>query len=359
MKAIIYTITFLLLIPTGLLAEKKQHGDTVIIELNGNSKIVIITQNRADLAAIQNYDINQMIKDLNAQLEDTVAYLVIDGNEQGKEYINDDTSDDNDEGINLDLGGISIEVDPDELEDFDEDDWRRRKKISYDADRVDRTSHHFNFDLGLNNWLEDGGFPDANAPYSIKPFGSWYVGLNSINRTWVGGPLFIEWGLGVSWYNWKFENTDFRAVKTDTGIDFVSDPNQNGLKSKLTASYINAQLVPMFDFSRGRRRVTSMESSGIKIRRYSRKGIRIGLGGYIGYRLGSHTKFIYKENSNKEKDKDNGNFHLENFRYGLRGQIGWKGAEFFATYDLNEVFSSGRGPAGSPGLNAVTFGITF
>ncbi len=355
MKTITYIATVLLSIPLMAFTDKGPKGDTVIIELNG-SKIVIITENKADLARIQDYDINQMIKDLNAQLQDSVTYLEIDGSEPGKEYVSDNNISNNGEGLSIDLGGLEVEVDPDELDDFDEDDWRRRRKVTYDVKRTERTTHHFNMDLGLNNWLEDGNFPDINnSPYSVKPFGSWYVGLNSTNRTWVGGPLFLEWGLGISWYNWKLEDSDFRIVETDTMVDFVDDPNINGMKSKLTVSYLNAQLVPMFDFSRGRKRIRSLEASGIKIRRYSRRGIRFGLGGYVGYRLGSHTKYIFKEGSGREKDKEHDNFFLENFRYGLRGQIGWKGVEFFGTYDMNNVFSSGKGPE----LTAITFGMTF
>lgn len=335
-------------------------ADTVIIEINENSKIVIYTSSRADLSALQGYDINQMIRDLNSQLGDSVEYLVIE-NDRGTTYVDEGRTSSGDiDGLRLDLGGLQVQVDPDELEDFDEDDWYRRKKVSYDVERADRTTHHFNVDIGLNNWIEDGEFPDGNnSPYSIKPFGSWYVGLNSTNRTWVAGPIFIEWGLGLNWYNWKLQDPDFRFVETDINTDLVSNPNQSGKKSKLTASYINATFVPMFDFSRGRKRVTNIEAEGIRIKRYSKKGIRFGLGGYVGYRLGSHTKFIYQENGNRERDKERDNFYLENFRYGLRAQVGWKGVELFGMYDLNEVFNSGRGPTGSPGLNAVTFGITL
>ena len=113
MKAIIYLITFLLLIPMALFAEKEHEGDTVIIELNGDSKIVIVTNNKAELAALQNYDINQMIKDLNSQLKDSVAYLVIDGNEEGKEYaIGNDITYSDGEGLKLDLGSLEVEVEP-------------------------------------------------------------------------------------------------------------------------------------------------------------------------------------------------------------------------------------------------------
>lgn len=353
----------------GLEYDPTPKKDTVIIELNNNSKIVIVTKNKEDLATLEDYDINQMIKDLNDQLSDSVEYMQIN---DGKAYVNEDDGEVemkdwkiNDDEVRIRIGGVEVDVDPDEMDDWDEDDWENRKKVTYDVERADRTTHHFNIDIGLNNWMEGSQFPDANdAPYSVKPFGSWYVALNSVNRTWVTGPIFLEWGLGISWYNWKLEDADFRIVEGDERIEFVQSPNTvSGQKSKLTASYINATVVPMFDFSRGRRRITSIESGGVKIKRYSRKGFRFGVGGYAGYRLGSHTKFKFKEDGNKEKDKERDNFFLENFRYGVRAQVGWKGVELFAAYDLNEVFSTNRGPLNADGenagLNAITFGITL
>ena len=114
------------------------------------------------------------------------------------------------------MGGIEVDVDTDDIDDWDEDDWQDRRKVTYRKDRFERTTHHFNIDLGINNWLEDGQFPDDNnAPYSVKPFGSWYVALNSVNRTWVGGPIFLDWGFGISWYNWKMQDADVR-ISEDT-----------------------------------------------------------------------------------------------------------------------------------------------
>ena len=365
-RSILILLMMAIMIPSFATLNETQK-DTVIIELSNNSKIVIVTNSREDLASLKNYDINQMIRDLNDQLPDSVEYMEID---EGKAYVNEDEVElkdwkINDDEVRIKLGGVEVGVDPDEVDDWDEDDWSDRRKVTYEADRVDRTTHHFNIDIGVNNWLEDGEFPDANnSPYSIKPFGSWYVGLNSVNRTWLAGPIFLEWGVGISWYNWKLQDADFRIEEGAERIEFTPPPtNVRGRKSKLTASYINATLVPMFDFSRGRRRITSIESGGFRIKRYSRKGFRFGVGGYVGYRIGSHTKYKFKEDGDRERDKERDNFFLENFRYGIRGQVGWKGVELFLAYDLNEVFSPDRGPLNSEGqsaaLNAISFGITL
>ena len=57
----------------------------------------------------------------------------------------------------------------------------------------------------------------------------------------------------------------------------------------------------------------------------------------------------------KEKEKQKDNFYLNNFRYGLKLQLGTQGIEFFTAYDLNPLFAKGKGPD----LHAITFGIVF
>ncbi|MEO1256742.1 MAG: hypothetical protein AAFY41_17910, partial [Bacteroidota bacterium] len=126
--------------------------DTVIIELSNNSKIVIVTKSRQDLASLKNYDINQMIRDLDEQLSDTVEYMEIN---DGKAYVNEDEVElknwkINEDEVRIKLGGVEVDVDPDDVDNWDEDDWNERRKVTYEANRVDRTTHHFNIDLGMN-----------------------------------------------------------------------------------------------------------------------------------------------------------------------------------------------------------------
>ena len=64
---------------------------------------------------------------------------------------------------------------------------------------------------------------------------------------------------------------------------------------------------------------------------------------------------VTKEDGDKEKDKDKDGFYLNNFRYGVRGQIGFRGIDIFFNYDLNELFADNRGPE----LNAFSFGVVL
>lgn len=339
-------------------------GDTVVIELNNKSKIMIYTTDRVELKNLEQYDLNKMVEDLNGALNSKKIEKIELRDENGSKYLKDTTIiiGDGQAKTSIKIGNMELLVDAEDWDDLEDefDDDLPVKKYSYEEKKIDRTSNHFNIDFGLNNWMEGSGFPDETGQlYTVKPWGSWYIGLNSVNKTWVTGPLFLEWGGGVSWYNWKMQDPDVLITEGPDRIAFTETTGLSSIKSKLTAPYLNVSFVPVFDFAQGRRKVKNVERGSVSFRTYRKQGLRIGVGGYAGYRIGGHTKFVYRENGNKEKDKVRDNFNLTNFRYGIRGQIGYKGLDLFVMYDLNEVFAENRGPAGSNGLNALTFGITF
>lgn len=366
-STIIFTLLLCLLSTMPAISEAKEDPkDTVIIELENEARIIIYTKNKVQLKEIEKYDINEMIRDLNKAIsKEDIEYIELE-DKDGKKYTNDTTIyyDDGDKTARIRLGGLELEMDTDEIDDWDdlEDEFERRedfKKYSYVDRKVDRTRSMFNIELGTSNWLENGNeFPnESGLPYSVRPWGSWYVGLNAIKRTWVGGPLFLDWGFGVTWYNWKLEDENFIIQEGDDQIEFIenTDPDVNPIKSKLTASYVNFNLVPMFDFAKGSRYVKTYERGSFRFKSHKKRGVRFGVGGYVGYRIASHSKFVYTDGGGREKDKDRGNYYLTNLRYGVRAQFGWKGVDLFANYDLNETFANNNGPD----LNAISFGIIF
>ena len=85
------------------------------------------------------------------------------------------------------------------------------------------------------------------------------------------------------------------------------------------------------------------------------ESFRIGIGPYVGYRIDSYSKNVIEVDGEKHKDRNHENFYLDNFRYGLRLQIGFRDTDLFFNYDLNELFTAGKGPK----LNAFSFGITL
>ncbi len=132
------------------------------------------------------------------------------------------------------------------------------------------------------------------------------------------------------------------------GVIFSEDLRDfNFIKSKLTATYLNASLIPLLDFGGNRRKSTLFDDHGSD-------SFRIGVGPYVGYRIDSYSKQVYKDGE-KRSNRDHDNFYLNNMRYGLRAQIGFNDIDLFINYDMNELFAAGKGPQ----LNAFSFGVTF
>ncbi len=315
-----------------------QQGDTVTIELARTSKLVFTMQDKKDLEQLRHYDFEALFEDILRKLAsgDKLMQPLSDtlmAHDAKSAFDDDDDWDDDDEDD-------EDWDDDDDWDDDHDDDW----------DHVDRKIWHFmNFDFGINNYLEDGAFPDnSGAQYTVRPWGSWYVGINSILHTDIAEHFFIEWGFGVSWYNFKFQDDRTRVNDTDTGVTFTEDPRPFSFdKSKLEATYLNLSVIPMYSIGSNHRH-----------RRWWHDGhdsFRIGLGPYMGYRIESHSKQVYDVNGDKEVEKEKDNFYLNNFRYGLRLQMGTQGIEFFTAYDLNPLFAKGKGPD----LHAITFGIVF
>jgi hypothetical protein len=211
------------------------------------------------------------------------------------------------------------------------------------------TRHSMNFDLGINNILENGKSPqESNAQYAVKPIGSWNFAINSVNNTHIGGALYLQWGGSLSWYNFKFEDAATRIIKLDDRIEFIKDdrPELNLTKSKLTSSYLNITVVPMLDFSNDKRRYRSSWH-------HKQDGFRIGVGAYAGYKIDSHSKAVYEIEGSKKRDKNKDNYFLNTWRYGGRLQAGYRDVDFFINYDVSELFAENKGPQ----LNAFSFGI--
>lgn len=328
-------------------ARAQEARDTVIVELAKTSQVIFTIKDRSDLEILKHYDFQQLFEDVLRKLEksDTASMAASDSTKT-QEEIAANKSDDTDDWWERNDDGDKNRDD----DDWDKDDWNSDKdwRDHFHGNRWGRTWQSFNFDLGTNNYLSDGKFPDSNNElYSVRPWGSWYVSASSIQRTRLGSKVFIEWGVGLSWYTFKFQNDNVKIVKGDSAIEFVEDLREVDFKkSKLSASYVHASLIPILDFGGHSRKARLWDGYN--------NSFRIGLGPYIGYRISSHSKLVYKDDD-KEKEKEHDSFYLNNFRYGLRLQLGYRSTDLFFNYDLNELFAEGRGPK----LNAFSFGVIF
>lgn len=318
--------------------------DTVKIPLGKSSQIVLTIGDRSDIETLKHYDFQGLFADVLTKLEKPEGAA----NDSVVVAKSDSTGTDTTTVANTSTSESYYRSNDDDEEDDDDYSYQ----YSSSRRRWGRTWQSFNFDLGTNNYLQDGAFPDRdNAAYAVRPWGSWYVAINSTQRSRLGRNFFLEWAAGVSWYTFKFQNSNTIVVTANNKTEFVYPidnlEDRNYTKSKLGITFINLSLVPVLDFGDHSRKPRMWNGTHSEF--------RIGVGPYVGYRISSLTKVVYKEDGDKEKMKDRGNFYLNNLRYGARLQLGFRSTDFFFNYDLNELFASDRGPK----LNAFSFGVIF
>ncbi|WP_291726072.1 outer membrane beta-barrel protein [Bernardetia sp.] len=319
--------------------------DTVVIDFGDSSKVTIQVQNQKDAQEIRDIDWNLIMEKTAVYLEN--AHQNSDGeNTEGKPSVDNqnqqnEISDNEDvyevkdnsktRTIIIGTSGIRIERDDDE---------KRRKRF------WTRTRHQIPIDFGLNNYFENGNFGEipSGKPYELRTWGSRYFAIGTSFKTQIGGrksPLILQYGLEASWNNFMFSGDNY-ALETENGVSFPEYESSLD-KSKLTAAYINLPIMVHLDFADN-----------------DRKGLKLAFGGYAGYRVGGYTKIVYHEDGDRQKDKEHSNFRLNDWRYGVRAEVGVgegkfdSGLRLFFNYDLNTLF---RENSNLPELNAFSFGI--
>ncbi|GAB3223148.1 hypothetical protein GCM10027346_01840 [Hymenobacter seoulensis] len=208
-------------------------------------------------------------------------------------------------------------------------------------EKANRAVHsNFNVDLGLNTLVNRETLV-GGEDFELRPVGSRYLSLNwhyDIRVGQKGSPLHLVTGPELAFNNYMLDkNYRFSDVNGRTLV--VKDLDRDLEKSKLAVTTINLPLMAVLDFQ---------DKKG-------RDAFRIGAGGFIGYRLGSHTKLKYEDEGRTRKDKDRGSYNLEDFQYGVQGTIGIRNIDLFAKYNLNDTFKSNRGPQ----AQTLSFGISL
>ena len=234
-------------------------------------------------------------------------------------------------------------------------DWKKELKnefnTAFNEEKVVKKSssfikynHEIDFSLGLNNYLNsENQFPDNdNRDFSLDPLSSWTYGIHSNHQISVSPFVKFNFQLGVLWNNFALADNNFQFARGSEQVELIdasfARPDINPTRSKLNITYLNFNLVPMIHLGK------------------NSDAFRFGAGPYGSYRIASKSKFKYDEDG---KDIENNNFYINNWKYGIKAQIGWKGVDLFATYDLSPIFIENRGPEANYPLRAISFGVIF
>jgi hypothetical protein len=204
--------------------------------------------------------------------------------------------------------------------------------------------HWSGMEWGLNNFLDDANtlsregdalFMDLNtdrswsfsmnfAQYSLG-FGTSHVGLLT--------------GLGLEYNNYFFDRAI--TLNEDANDYIIPDTLTGGnlSKSKLVTSFLRIPLIFEVQLPGNMRSHRVYLSAGL-----------VG-----GLKLGSHTKVLYKDDSGRKKDKNNDDFNISPFRYGMTARAGYGNLAVYADYYFSPFYIKDKGPS----LHPFTVGMSF
>jgi hypothetical protein len=373
MKRFFSLLAVLLLVvlvaPSFARASNPTYTDTIIVKLPNQAVITLYVKNKEQLRQMRGYKLDSLMILLdtyitqaetagkNSKSEQVTMEFYPSKDQPGKAVPEQirvtvrNSNKANNEHVEVRLGpafgvivdenedGDNVKVHVGRLGTGDRDSLRKVKSET----KFNRPHHsNFSMDLGLNALVNRGPSTTTDQPFDLRPLGSRYISFQW-RHSWrvgaAGSPFYIVSGPEVAFNNYMFDNNRQLFTSDSLSTSFVGRSPLDLKKSKLATTTLNLPLMAQLYFR---------DQKG-------HESFRLSAGGFVGYRLSSHTKLKYQDDGSTKKDKDRGSYNLEDFQYGLQGTIGVRGVDLFVKYNLNELFKENRGPQ----AQTLSFGISF
>ncbi|SNR16081.1 hypothetical protein [Tenacibaculum jejuense] len=209
---------------------------------------------------------------------------------------------------------------------------RRRKR---NRKRNKRTTSQIVLAMGLSNVIENHNIGSINdSEYKFWQSHFYEIGFSLKTRlSKKASKTYFKYGLSFLWNNLRADNNQVHEVNGNQ-TNLVTFP-QRLTESRLRHVQMNFPMHLEFDFSKNKK----YDDGFVKDR--TNKGIRLGVGGFFGFKLGTRQYLEY-ENSNgieiEEVQKDP--FNMNTLNYGLSGYLSYKWYGLYVKYDLNPLFKN-------------------
>lgn len=194
-------------------------------------------------------------------------------------------------------------------------------------------------ELGLNGYINNqGGFsaPVGYSELALQPARSVNFNLHLFSQgvNLIRHKLQLQYGVKFAFGDYRFEE-DVIVMPREAELTLL--PAEEPLKkSKLSTTYLDIPIGLSFATD-----PASYESS-----------FRVGAGAFGGVLLGARTKY---KTINDKKVKETDRYNLNNFRYGVSGNIGYGWFNLYVNYVMSDFFADNEGPV----LNTWEAGIVI
>ena len=222
--------------------------------------------------------------------------------------------------------------------------WGNTKIIIIDdSSKTDKKTvfrgHYAGFSVGVN-FLDvkneahnsSAGFVNSDV-LELDQIRSWEVNFDVFQHSFnlYRNHFGIVTGLGFKFNNYRFKN-NYRIISSADSIYAVTDTINDFYKTKMTISKIRIPLIFEWQDKLGRKN----------------RPIYFSIGVFGSYNIISYMKYNYKIDGQKIKEKYYNNYQLNSFQYGMLVRFGYGIFEFYAEYNISEMFKDNKAVVANP-----------
>ncbi|MCH2218577.1 MAG: PorT family protein [Flavobacteriales bacterium] len=198
-------------------------------------------------------------------------------------------------------------------------------------------------DLVIN--LGTNFFTSAESSFDLKPLNSLSWGIYYSKNISMGNSFSFYPGIGLGLEKYGFENELTLGFDSDNNVVFDSLSNIGDITVKKTQLMVNYIEVPL-------------EIRYFPLKSTDGSGLFVGVGGTLGFRYESHTKYKYEDSlEDNFLVKQRNDYNLNPFRVGAIARVGTRGINAYYRMYFTDLFDSGFGPDGN--ATAYTIGISI
>jgi hypothetical protein len=202
------------------------------------------------------------------------------------------------------------------------------KEESYEKGKKKRRIHHrttsqFVFAVGVNNALQGHKTNSLNeSEYQFWRSRFYEIGYTRKMRiSKMPSQLYFKYGVSFLWNNLRPKNNQQHLVNGESTI-LATRIDEDLSESRLRHVQMIFPVHLEWDFSKN-------------------KSARFGIGGFVGFKLGTRQYLEYKNSEGVSiEEVQHNNFNMNTINYGLSSYLGYKSTSLYVKYDLNPLFKN-------------------
>jgi hypothetical protein len=217
--------------------------------------------------------------------------------------------------------------------DLEEKNERRNHRWKNKSKEQRSTTSQFVFAMGINNVLNNNKISSLND----SEYQFWQSHFYELGWTWKTrftkkpSQFYFKYGVSFLWNNLRLKDNSIH-VKNNNVTEIQIFENKLS-DSRLRHVQMNFPIHLEWDLSKNK----TYKDGRVKDR--TNNAIRLGVGGFVGFKLGTRQYLEYNDVNNIDVEEvQYNNFNMNTVNYGVSTYLGYRSTSFYVKYDLNPLF---------------------